>query len=65
MVDLRHELVLREVLPEGNTVLEVVLSQEVMTADHRICVAGLPAGYPGDEEASQKDYRQESMGDHS
>ena len=57
MVHLSNKLVLCEVLPEGNTILEVVLSQEVMCTDHRICVAGLPTGDPGDEEASQEDDR--------
>ena len=57
MVHLSDKLVLCEVLPERNTVLEVVLCQEVMCTDHRICVAGLPTGDPGDEEASQEYHR--------
>ena len=57
MVHLSDKLVLCEVLPERNTVLEVVLCQEVMCTDHRICVAGLPTGDPSDEEASQEYHR--------
>ena len=57
MVNLGHELVLSKVLPEGYTILEVVLRQKVMRSNHRIRIAGLPTGNPGDEEACQEDHR--------
>lgn len=55
MVDLSHKLVLSEILPEGYSVDEVVLRQEVVLPDHRISVAGGASSDPCDEEASQED----------